>query len=151
MNRKDVKKYHDEMMRKLERQLEEANEPPKYSSENFQEEEPSVIERLREYNYNEIETKKLSKSSMLENLKIKYPYVDSPRNPYRDRDQMKQYWKLVSTKNLKVAEFVLKWEHVHEKRIHKDMAWELLTEIIKNEYVSDNFFQYILEKYECYD
>lgn len=151
MNKKDVKRYHDEMMRKLERQLEEANEPPKYSSENYQEEETSVIERLREFNYNEIKTEKISKSSILENLKIKYPHVKSQFNPRRDRDQMKQYWKLVSTKNLKVAEFVLKWEQIHEKRIHKDMAWELLTEIKNNGDVSDKFLEDILKKYENYD
>ena len=84
-------------------------------------------------------------------LKIKYPYVNSSHNPFRDRDQLKQYWKLVSTKNLKIAEFVLKWEHVHEKRIHRDKVWELLTEIKEKRNVSDKFLQGILEKYEYYD
>ena len=45
-------------------------------------------------------------------------------------------------------EFVLKWEYEHDKRIHKDMAWELLTELKQNNSISDEFSKMINEKYE---
>jgi hypothetical protein len=156
MNKKDIKKYHEEIIKKLEKQIQDAEEDPKYSSINTddltQEQKSSkILEQLREFNYDQLEIKEPSKSSKLKNLKIKYPYVPSPHNPYRDRDQFKQYWPLVSTKNLKTAEFVLKWEHEHEKRIHKDMAWEILTEIKKNGDVSDEFLENIHKKFENYD
>ena len=88
-----------------------------------------------------------SKTSKLEDLKKKYPHGDKPFNRYRDRDPY-QYHKLVSTKDLKVAEFVLKWECDNDKRIHKNMAWELLTERKQNNSISDEFLKMMNEKYK---
>jgi hypothetical protein len=83
-------------------------------------------------------------------LKRKYPYVESQRIPSRDRVQS-QYWRLISGEDMKVTEFVLKWEYVHEKRIHKNMAWELLTEMNKKRKVSDEWLEKVYGKYENYD
>lgn len=152
----ESKKYYNDQMNSLDRQIKSIEEKLDLSLENssdFNQEEEhfTIIERLRSFKYHKPNSKEPSKSSKLADLKIKYPYVESPRNPFRDRDQYKQYWKLVSTKNLKVAEFVLRWEHVHKKRIHKNMAWELLTEIKEKGEVSDEFLKRVHKKYECYD
>jgi hypothetical protein len=150
----ESKKYYNEQMNILDRQIKNIEEKPYIALENLsnfnQEESFTIIERLRSFKYHKPNSKEPSKSSKLAALKIKYPYVESLRNPFRDRDQYKQYWKLVSTKDLKVAEFVLKWEHEHEKRIHKDMAWELLTEIKEKGEVLDEFLEGVHKKYEYY-
>ena len=150
---KESKKYYNNQMNILDKQIKNIEENPGLHLDNtddFNQEELTVIEQLRDFEYYELDSKDPSKSSKLADLKIKYPYVESSRDPFRDRDQYKQYWKLVSTKHLKVAEYVLKWEHVHEKRIHKDMAWELLTEIKEKGEVSDEFLEEIHKKYEHY-
>jgi hypothetical protein len=124
--------YFKKMNEVLDRQIREVEEPARYTSaescENYETEE------------------RISKGEVLEKLKEKYPYSDVPFNRYRDRDP-RQYSKLVSTKELNVAEFVLKWEHGHKKRIHKNMAWELLTERKNNEKISDEFLKNINLKY----
>ena len=120
-------------MGSLDQQIEDAKESPKFLSE----EEAKKIE---------IE-EKISKTKLLDQLKEKYPHSDVPFNRFRDRDQM-QYSKLVSTKDLKVAEFVLKWEHENKKRIHKNMAWELLTRIKEEKEISDEFLNDLLEKFQ---
>ncbi len=66
-----------------------------------------------------------SKTAQLNALKEKYPVVPSPFDRYRDRTKF-DYWKLVSIKNLRVAEFVLKWEHDHRQRISRKWAYELI-------------------------
>ena len=66
-----------------------------------------------------------SKTAQLNTLKEKHPVVPSPFDRYRDRTQF-DYWKLVSIKNLKIAAFVLKWEHDHRQRISKKWAYELI-------------------------
>lgn len=66
-----------------------------------------------------------SRTAQINVLKEKYPVIPSPFDRYRDRSKF-DYWKLVSIKNLKIAEFVLKWEHEHRQRISKKWANELL-------------------------
>lgn len=116
----------------LDEQLEAAKRSPKFLTS-------KKIQKIK------VE-KKVSKYKLLEQLKEKYPYGDTPFNKYQDRD-LRQYSKLVSTKDLKVAEFVLKWEHEHGKRVHKNLAWELLTKI-KEETISDSFLQELEKKFE---
>ena len=112
-SRPEVEDFFNKNMEWFEKQIKNINEPPDSSLENtgdidFQEEGPSTIERLRKY-ARESKSEKISKISILNNLKKKYPYFDSKFNQHRDRNE-RQYSKLVSTKNLKVSEFVLKWE-----------------------------------------
>ena len=121
------------MMGILDKQIEDAKKSPKFMTS-----KESQKIRVEE---------KVTKSKLLEQLKEKYPYGDSPFNKYRDRDP-RQYSKLVSTRDLKIAEFVLKWEHEHGKRIHKNMAWEILTEIKEKNFVSDEIFKKLERKYE---
>lgn len=121
------------MMGILNEQLEDAKKSPKFMT-------PKESKKI-------IVDEKISKSKLLEQLKEKYPYVDSPFKKYRDRDLI-QYSKLVSTKDLRIAEFVLKWEHEHGKRIHKNLAWELLTKIKEDESISDSFLQEVEKKFE---
>ena len=97
---------------------------------------------------NNIKRLSKEKKSLLEELKQKYPYKDSPFNKYRDRDPIFQYHKLVSTKNLRIAEFVLKHEHESGQRIHKDMAQKLLTELKRNGDVSDEFLQNLVKEFK---
>jgi hypothetical protein len=59
-----------------------------------------------------------------------------------------QYSKLVSREELNIAEFVLKWEFEHSHRIHKNMAWKLLTKIKEKNFVSKESFKRIEVKYE---
>ncbi len=66
-----------------------------------------------------------SKTAQLNALKEKHPVAPSSFDRYRDRTKF-DYWKLVSIKNLKIAEFVLKWEHNHRQRISKKWAYELI-------------------------
>ena len=120
------------MLETLDKQIADAKEPPKFtdkSNQNFE---------IKE---------KVTKTKLLQELKEKYPYSDSPFNKFRDRDP-RQYSKLVSTKDLNVAEFVLRWEHVHGKRIHKNMAWELLTKIKEEDTISNSFLQELEKKFE---
>lgn len=79
-----------------------------------------------------------SKTAQLNALKEKYPVVPSPFDRYRDRTKF-DYWKLVSIKNLKIAEFVLKWEHDHRQRISRKWAYELIRdpEIFFSEHKSE--------------
>ena len=120
------------MLETLNKQIADAKKAPKFTDKSNQ----------------NIEIKeKVTKTKLLEELKEKYPYGDSPFNKFRDRDP-RQYSKLVSTKDLKVAEFVLKWEHDHNKRIHKNMAWELLTKIKEEGTISDSFLQELVKKFE---
>lgn len=125
--------YYKKMMGILDEQIEDVEKPPKFLTEGQMQE----IKRER----------KISKTKLLEELKEKFPYSDVPFNRFRDRDPI-QYSKLVSTKDLKVAEFVLKWEHVHGKRIHKNMAWELLTQIKENGSISDSMLLELEKKYK---
>jgi hypothetical protein len=154
MTDEESKKYYDKMIEALEKQIRDADEEPKYSSiENStdideQLEPNSTIERIRVSRNHKSRSENSSKTSKLNDLKTKYPHAYSSFNQYRDRDPIKQYHKLVSTKDLKIAEFVLKWEHEHGKRIHKYMAWELLTEFKQNNSVSDEFLKRINQKYE---
>ena len=120
------------MLETLDKQIEDAQEPPKFSDKS---------------NQNIKIEEKVTKTKLLEELKEKYPYGDSPFKKFRDRDP-RQYSKLVSTKDLNVAEFVLKWEHDHNKRIHKNMAWELLTKIKEESTISDSFLQELEKKFE---
>jgi len=119
-------------MRILDAQIEDAKKSPKFLT--AEERQKIIVEE------------KISKTKLLEQLKEKYPYFDVPFNRYRDRDP-RQYSRLVSTKDLRVAEFVLKWEFEHKHRIHKNMAWELLTERKKNGEISDEFLKIIEEKF----
>ena len=142
--------YYEKMMDALERQIREVKENTEYStaeSSNEDNEELSTIERLRKYK-KKPKPKKISKKSLLEELKQQYPYKDSPFNKYRDRDPIFQYHKLVSTKNLRIAEFVLKHEHESGQRIHKDMAQKLLTELKRNGDVSDEFLQNLVKEFK---
>ena len=149
----ESKKYYDKLIESLEKQIRDAEEDQKYSSiENKidiveQYESPSTIERIRVSRNYKPKFQGQTKTSKLEDLKNKYPHGNKPFNRYRDREEL-QYHKLVSTKDLKVAEFVLKWECEYDKRIHKDMAWELLTELKQNNSVSDEFLKRVNEKYE---
>jgi len=67
-----------------------------------------------------------TKTARLRRLKEKYPYTPTEFNPKTDRTLF-QYNKLVSTKNLKVAEYVLKWEYQNKKRISKQMASQIIS------------------------
>ena len=125
--------YYKKMMGVLGEQLEDAEKSPKFLT---QEEKEKIKTE-----------EKVSKTKLLDQLKEKYPYSDAPFNRYRDRDQ-RQYSKLVSTKDLKVAELVLKWEHEHKHRIHKNMAWELLTEQKNKGEISDEFLKIIEKKFQ---
>ena len=125
--------YYKKMMGILDEQIEDVEKPPKFLTE-------EQVQNIK------IE-KKISKTKLLEQLKEKYPYSDVPFNRFRDRDP-RQYSKLVSTKDLKVAEFVLKWEHEHKKRIHKNMAWELLTAMKENKIISEEFLEVIDKKFQ---
>jgi hypothetical protein len=125
--------YYKKMMEVLDRQVREVEEPTRYTTadacENYEPEE------------------RVSKKTLLNKLKEKYPYSDAPFQKYKDRDE-RQYSKLVSTKELNVAEFILKWEHDHGHRIHKNMAWELLTERKNNGSISDEFLKIIKLKFK---
>ncbi len=146
-------KYHNDQINFLDKQIKNLEEGSDLHLENttnfdYQKKPLTTIERLRKY-MNSRKPEKISKKIQLENLKKKYPFVKSPWNESRDRDQVKQYWPLTRA-DTNHCEFVLKWEHDHEKRIHKDMAWELLTEIKKNGKVSDEYLEEIHKKYEYY-
>jgi hypothetical protein len=125
--------YYKKMMEVLDRQVREVEEPARYSS----------IESCENYETEE----RVSKTALLKKLKEKYPYSDAPFQKYKDRDE-RQYSKLVSTKELNVAEFILKWEHEHGHRIHKNMAWELLTERKNKGSISDEFLKIIEKKFQ---
>jgi len=90
-----------------------------------------------------------TKTSQLNKLKSKYPYYDSKFDKFRDRTDI-QYHLLVSTKNLKVAEFVLRWEHNHKQRIAKKTASEILTDpetfLVKNEFAKEDFDEIKLDQ-----
>ena len=147
-NNNEVHESVNKELEKLEQRIREANEPPKYSTEpiNFEtdEKKPTTIERLKKYT-KKLTPQKISKASQLRKLKIKYPHPNGAWG-YKDRDE-RQYSKLVSTIELHVAEFVLKWEYEHQHRIHKDLAWELLTERIDNGKISDEFLEKMSQKY----
>ena len=149
----ESKKYYKKQMDAIDIQIKNIGQIPNHILEkqsNFENQEKSLstIERLKKYK-NSHEPKKISKKVQLENLKKKYPFVKTPFNKFRDRDQFKQYWPLTGTKNFKITEFVLKWESVHGKRIHKDMAQEILTDKKKME-ISDEYLEKIYKKYEHY-
>ena len=148
----ESKKYFNVQMNFYNKQIKNIEETADLSLENttdfeYEEEAPSTIERLRKYAN---KPEQISKKNQLENLKKKYPFVKSPFNPVRDRDKLKQFWSLVSTKEMNVAEFVLKWECEHKKRIHKHMAWKLLTERKDKGKISDEFLSKIHEEFEEY-
>ena len=149
----ESEKYYKKQMDAIDIQIKNIGQIPNHILEkqsNFENQEKSLstIERLKKYK-NSHEPKKISKKVQLENLKKKYPFVKTPFNKFRDRDQFKQYWPLTGTKNFKITEFVLKWESVHGKRIHKDMAQEILTDKKKME-ISDEYLEKIYKKYEHY-
>lgn len=147
-------KYYNDQMNFIDKQIKNLEKKSDYYLENttdlnHQKKPLTTIERLRKY-MNSPKPEKISKKSQLENLKKKYPFVKSPFNKFQDRDQFKQYWPLTSGKNMKIAEFVLKWECEHKKRIHTHMATELLTEWKEKGEVSDEYLEEIHKKYEYY-
>ncbi len=147
MSRKESNDYFEDVMRTLERQIKEIDEPTKYSSAESSydsHEDSSTFNQIRKERKSKVA--KITKKSQLEELKKKYPHSGS-KWAYGDRDQI-QYSKLVSTKELNVAEFVLKWEYDHQHRIHKNIAWELLTERKGNGIISDEFLKSIKLKFE---
>ena len=162
ITRKEVEEYINDQKNFYNKQIKNIEDVPDLSLENTNdfdyqedseddvdetpEEHPSTINRLRRY-ANKLKPEKISKASKLRELKKKYPYFDSQFNRVRDRDE-RQYSKLVSTIDLKVAEFVLKWEHEHKKRIRKDMTWELLTERKDDGWISVELLEKMNKKYE---
>lgn len=125
--------YFKKLMNSLDEQIKKTDEPQK-----FKEHGTYTIEESE---------KTISKKKILDELKKKYPYSDVPFNKVRDREQI-QYRLLVTPKNLLVAEFVLKWEFEHQQRIHKKMAWKLLTELKEKNQVSVEFLDQLLVEFE---
>ena len=147
--RSESKKFYNKEMEYLVRQIKNAEEQPKYSTEpinyEIQKGKPTTIERLKKY-AEKITVQKISKTFQLKKLKEKYPHPSGIWE-YNDRNE-RQYGKLVSTKELNIAEFVLKWKYEHQHRIHKYMPWELLTERLENIKTSNEFLSKVEIKFE---
>ena len=124
--------YFKKLMNDLQTQIDKTAEPQKFKS-------PGTYEIVSS-------EKKISKKKLLEKLLEKYPYTNSKFDKINDRDQI-QYRLLVSTKNLLVAEFVLKWECENKKRIPKKLAWEILTKVKNNESINLEFLNQLKQKY----
>ena len=156
--RKESEKFHNDRMNFMDKQIKDLEDVPDLSLQNTNdfndqeddvdetpEEHPSTINRLRRY-ARKLKPEKISKASELRELKKEYPHSDNKWS-YGDRDE-RQYSKLVSTRELNVAEFVLKWEHEHKKRIPDKMARELLTERKDTGWISIEFMEKMKQKYE---
>jgi hypothetical protein len=141
--------FYKKMMEVYDRQIAKAEEPMQFSEIKFSE--------INESNSDDVKTPRkttkekkprpVSKTQLLNQLKEKYPFHQSDYNKYRDRTPF-QYHKLVSTKNLVIAEFVLKWEHVKKKRIHKNMAWKIFTQLQTNDEITNEFLTSLLDEFE---
>jgi hypothetical protein len=86
-------------------------------------------QRIEASNQLERKNENLTKTMQLEKLKERYPYYKTKFNSRTDRS-LEQYSKLVSTQNLKIAEYVLKWEHDNKQKISKNLAREILSDPI---------------------
>ena len=146
--------FYKKMMEAYDRQIREIEQPTKYSSaestndDDFESNDDSRPEKEKhEKPKRKKNNKPISKAQKLRELKEKYPYHSSEYKRYEDRDPL-QYHKLVSTKNLIIAEFVLKWEHLKKKRIHKNMAWKILTELQNTDEITDEFLNSLLEEFD---
>lgn len=156
MTTKEARDYFEKLMNDLQKKIDEIDANPSklkpfsmdenYQKEDYQEEghqEGNSTDNKQKENHHKHKSQKYTKKDHLDELKEKYPHPTGKWG-YNDRDE-RQYSKLVSTKELNVAEFVLKWEFVHQHRIHKNMAWELLTERKENGSISDEFLKQIEE------
>ena len=146
----ESEKYYKKQMDAIDMQIKNIGQIPNYAldkSSNFENQEKplSTVERLKKCQ-NDIDIEKITKSSLLKKLKKKYPHP-SGRWGYADRNE-RQYGQLVSTKELNVAEFVLKWEFEHQHRIPDMLARRLLTERIYFEKISNGFLDKMSNEYD---